>query len=176
MGIVEFFDYPKVQAVVNNPELMHAIWTTVVPDLKDLTAYLGTGKSAKYDPETILGRWIFDVSVALTMDLRTKPNISSRDMQRLKEWFLTAYSKTTFVAKTDHQFTLKNLPSAAPAVAGAAPASGSQNLQGQWKRLDGKYQISVSTAGREADLAAAVEGDRLTITGQRMNLVFSRED
>jgi hypothetical protein len=176
MGIMEFFDHPKVQAVVNNPELMHAIWTTVVPDLKDLTAYLGTGKSAKYDPETILGRWIFDVSVALTMDLRTKPNISSRDMQRLKEWFLTAYSKTTFMAKTDHQFTLKNLPSATPAAAGAAAASGSQNLQGQWKRLDGKYQISVSTAGREADLAAAVEGDRLTITGQRMNLVFSRED
>jgi hypothetical protein len=176
MPIADVLDQPRIQAILNNPELLHVIWTTVVPDMKDLTAYLKTGKSAKYDPETILGRWNFDVSVALTMDLRTKPNISSRDMQKLKEWFFSAYSKTTFVARTDHQCTLKNLPAATSSAAGAAPASGPQTLQGQWTSVDGKYQIAVSTPGREGDLTAVVEEDRLTITGARMNLVFSRED
>jgi hypothetical protein len=176
MPIMDVYEHPKIQAILNNPDLLRLIWTTVVPDIKDLTAYLSSGKSPKYDPERILGRWNFDVPLALTMYLRTKPNISSREMQRAKEWFIAAFSKTGFVAKTDHQVTLRNLPAVrSPAVA-AVPASGPQTLQGQWKNLDGKYQIAVPLAGADAELAAAVEGDRLTITGEGMNLVFSRED
>jgi uncharacterized membrane protein required for colicin V production len=175
MAIMDFLDHPQVQAIVNNPGLMQAIWNTVVPDMKDLTAYLDTGKSAKYDPETILGRWVFDVSMALTMDLRAKPNISSREMQKLKEWFFTAYSKTTLVAKTDHQVAIRNVPTARSPAAAAAAGSGTQNLQGQWKKGDGKYQISISTAGEERDLTAVVDGDRLSVTGAGMNLFFNRE-
>jgi hypothetical protein len=173
MAIADLLEHPKIQAIINNPGLMQTIWNTVVPDMKDLTAYLDTGKSAKYDPETILGRWNFDVSMALTMDLRNKPNISSTEMKKLKEWFFAAYSKAGFVAKTDHQVALKNLPAARSPV---AASSGPQNLQGQWKKLDGKYQIGISTAGEERDLTAVVEGDRLTMTGPGMNLYFIRED
>jgi hypothetical protein len=176
MGFMDFLNHPRTQSVLNNPELLLAIWAVVVPDMKDLTAYLETGKSAKYDSETILGRWNFDVSKALTMDLLSKPNISSRDMQKLKEWFVVAYAKTTFLAMIDHQAVLKNLPALSSPTAGAAPAAGSQSLQGQWKNLDGKYQITVSTGGKEAELAAVVEGDRLSITGEGRHLVFSRED
>ena len=142
--------------------------------MKDLGVYLDSGKSSKYDPERILGRWNFDVKPALAIYLRTKPNIASRDMQKIKEWMVAAYSKTSFVAKTDHQATLKNLPQGG--ASGAGPGAGPQTIQGEWKNLDGKYQINVTTPGREADLAALVEGDRLTITGQGMNLVFNRED
>ena len=176
MPIMEVYDHAKIQAILNNPDLLGLIWTTVVPDIKDLTAYLDSGKSAKYDPERILGRWNFDVPIALTMYLRTKPNISSREMQQAKGWFVAAFSKTGLVAKTDHHVTLRNLPAVRSPVAAAGAASGLQNLQGQWKNLDGKYQIALPVAGRDAELAAAVDGDRLTITGEGMNLVFSRED
>jgi hypothetical protein len=176
MAIVDFINHPRVQAILNNPDLMRAIWATVVPDMKDLTAYLETGKSAKYDPEPILGRWNFDVSVALAMDLRNRLNISSRDMLKLKEWFLAAYAKTLFEARTDHQALLKNLPAVASPTAGAGSASGLQTFQGQWKNLDGKYQVSLSNGGRQMELTAAVEGDRLTLTGEGRTLVFSREE
>ncbi len=175
MPIMDFVNHPKIQAIINNPDLLRLVWTTVLPDMKDLTAYLNSGKSAQYDPETILGRWNFDVPVALTMYLRTKPNISSREMQKVKEWFLASFSKTGFVAKTDHKLTLKNLP-AVRSPAGASVGAGPETVQGQWQSLDGgKYQFSVSMGGKDAQLAGVVEGDRLTITGEGMNLVFSRE-
>ena len=100
----------------------------------------------------------------------------SREMQRMREWIVAAYSKTSFVAKTDHQATLKNLPQVSMPGSAAMAGSGPQTVQGQWKNLDGKYQITITSAGREADLAATVEGDRITIAGEGMNLVFSRED
>jgi len=174
--IMEVVDHPKTQAILHNPDLLRLIWTTVVPDMKDFTTYLETGKSPKYDPEKILGRWNFDVNIALAMFLRTKPNISSREMLRQKEWMVAAYSKTSFVAKTDHQAALKNVPQARASAAGAAPGIGPQTMPGTWKNLDGKYQLTVSTGGREAELEAVVDGDRLTITGEGMNLVFDRED
>lgn len=176
MPIAEVVNYPSVQGILNNADLMNTIWTTVVPNMKDLTAYLASGKSAKYDPETILGRWNFDVGVGLAMDLRTRPNISSRDMQKLKEWFMAAYSKTKFVARTDNKAIFKNLPVVRSPAAGGAGSAGPQDYQGQWKNVDGKYQIGVSIAGRESYLAASIERDRLTITGDGKNLVFSRED
>ena len=174
--IMNVIDHPKTQAILNNPDLLRLIWATVVPDIKDFMAYLQTGKSPKYDSEKILGRWNFDVNVALAMVLRTKPNISSREMMRQKEWMLAAYSKTSFLAKTDHQATLKNVPQVRAAAPGAAPGFALQTMQGTWKNLDGKYQITVSTGSKDADMATVVEGDRLTITGEGMNLVFNRED
>jgi hypothetical protein len=174
--IMEVVNDPKTQAMLHNPELLRLVWTTVVPDMKDFMVYLETGKSPKYDAEKILGRWNFDPNVGLAMFLRTKPNISSREMQRQKEWMLAAYSKTSFMAKTDHQAILKSIPQVKPAAAGSPPGFSLQTLQGTWKNLDGKYQLTLSTGGREAELAAAVEGERLTITGDGMNLVFNRED
>ena len=174
--IMNVIDHPKTQAILNNPDLLRLIWATVVPDMKDFMAYLQTGKSPKYDSEKILGRWNFDVNVALAMVLRTTPNISSREMMRQKEWMLAAYSKTSFLAKTDHQATLKNVPQVRAAAPGAAPGFALQTMQGTWKNLDGKYQITVSTGSKDADMATVVEGDRLTITGEGMNLVFNRED
>ncbi|HVM51186.1 MAG TPA: CvpA family protein [Candidatus Acidoferrum sp.] len=173
-GILDFVDHPTIQAVLNNPGLAHEVWTTVLPDMQDLIAYLQTGKSAKYDAETILGRWNFDVSVALALDLRNRQSVSSREMQRLKEWFASAYAKTRLVAKTGGDISIKNLPAVTSPGAGAA--SGSENVQGKWKNVGGKYQISFTTAGREHDLAADVDSDRLTMTGDGMTLVFNRAD
>lgn len=169
-------NYPKTQAILNNPDLLQLIWTTVRPDIKDLTAYLETGKSAKYDPEQILGRWNFDVNVAIAMYLRTNLNISSRDMHKVKERMVATFSKTGFVAKTDHHATFKNVPPVRPLAGAASPASALQTIQGQWKNLDARYQISLGAGGEEGALAATVEGDRLTMTGQGIYWVFARED
>jgi uncharacterized protein (DUF2147 family) len=71
---------------------------------------------------------------------------------------------------------LSNVPQLGVAAAGAASAPALQTIQGQWKNLDGKYQVTFSAGGKEGQMAATIEGDRLTMTGDGMTLVFGRED
>jgi hypothetical protein len=153
------------------------IWATVVPDLQDLRSFLETGKSPKYDPEKILGRWNFNVTVAMALFRKAKPNITSKEMQIWRNWMMAAFAKTSFVAMTDHQAILKNVPQLRLPAAGAAPSSGGpQTLKGQWKNLDGKYELTLAGGTRDEQLSASIEGDRLTIAGAGMGLVFDRED
>jgi len=174
--IMKVLDYPKAQAILQNPDLVKVIWTTIVPDLKDLLTFLETGKSPKYDPEQILGRWTFNVGASMGLFRRAKPNISSTDMQKWKKWMAMVFAKTSFVAMTDHQAVLKNVPQLKLPGAGATPSSAMQTLKGQWKSEDGKYQLTLSGGIREEQVPAAIEGDRLTITTEGMGLVFDRED
>ena len=170
-------DQPTAQTILQNPDLLKLIWATVVPELKDLPAFLTTGKSAKYDSEKILGRWNFNVNVAMSLLRRAKPNVSSTDMQKWKRWMVSAFAKTSFVAMTDHQAILKNVPQIKLVAAGAAPAgSGPQTLKGKWKASDGKYQLAFSGGSRDEELAATLEGDRLTIGMDGLDLAFDRED
>ena len=165
--------HPKAQGVVNNPELLKSIWTTLEPDLKDLRKYLETGRSDKYGAETILGRWAFSVNGAIAAMRKAKPNISSSEMQRMKKWMQVAFEKTSLVAMTDHRTILKNVPALKlPATPAAATNVGPQTLEGQWKNMGGKYLLTLS--GNE--LMASIEGDRMTIGTEGVGLVFTRED
>ena len=170
--IMTVLDQPSLAAIRHNPELLKTIWQTVEPDLADLRTYLQTDHSAKYDPIKILGRWQFDVRGALIALRRAKPNMPSSAMQRIRKDMETAFAKTSLVAKPDNQVTIKNAPSL-KATPGAASATGSQTLQGQWQDANGgKYQLNLGGV----DLAAVVEGDRLTIKNDPTELVFTRED
>src|SRR6266481_6187584 len=171
--IKNVMDYPKAQIILNNPDLLRTIWQTLIPDLADLRTFLTTGKSPKYDPEKILGRWDFDLNSAIALYRKAKPNVSSSEMLKVKRWMLGAFSKTSFVAMTDHQAILKNVPSLKPPTAAAAAApAGPQTLQGQWQNLDVKYHLTFPGA----ELPATVEGDKLTIGGESLTMVFNRED
>jgi len=167
-------EYPKIQAIMKNPDLLKKIWETLTPDLKDLNAYLVTLKSAKYDSERILGRWNFDVHSVLAAYRRAHPNIASTEMQRMRRFIEAQFSKASLVAMPDHQALLKNV-SQFKVTAGAAPATG-QTAQGQWQKLDGKYQFTFSLGGKEEQIPATIEGDRLTITSEGTESVLLRED
>jgi hypothetical protein len=174
--IMTVLNHPKVQAIVQNPQLLQSVWATVVPDLKDVSIFLETGKSPKYAAEKILGRWNFNVSVALALFRKAKPNISSKEMQNWKRWMVATFAKTSFVAMTDHQAILKNVPPLKLPTAGAPTSGGPQTLKGDWKDLNGKYQLNLSGGARDERLTAAVEGERLTMVGEGLSLVFDRED
>jgi hypothetical protein len=183
--IASLIHQPRAEAIINNPDLLRQIWETLVPDLADFQTYLETGKSPKYDPITILGRWRFNVNLATSMMRQIKPNITSSEMLRMKRWMLAAFSKTSLVAMTDHQAILKNIPQlklpaatpATPAAAAAAAAPPSiQNLQGQWKDSDGKYMLTFVDGGRQEDLPANVEGERLLVKAEGFQLAFDRQD
>jgi hypothetical protein len=166
--IMDLLNFPMVQAIRQNPELLKTIWSTVEPNLADARNYIITGKSEKFDAIRILGRWKFDVNAALLAKRRAKPTISSVDMQKWRQFLETSYSKALLTARPDGQVVLKSIPSFKP----AAVQGGLQDLEGQWKDADGKYLLSVSGL----DLTALVEGDRLTIRSEGTDLVFSRID
>ena len=161
---------PSFQAIRNNPALLKTLWTTVEQNLTDFRVYLATGKSPKYDPIQILGRWRFDVSAAIVSMRRARPNIPSSEMVKVRRYMEAAFAKTRLVAKPDQQITIRDVPPLKGAASGTA--AGLQTLQGQWQDLGGgKYQLTLS--GME--LPATVEGERLGIKTDGMELVFNPE-
>lgn len=126
--ILNLINHPKVQGLINNAEIANEV-TQV--DLKDLIQYLGTGRSAKYDEEKILGRWTLDVSATFTLARKENPDMSAQDMAKLKTLVGTFLAKTTLMATPDNKFRVKvelteqanRLIEAARAAAAAAQAA-----------------------------------------------------
>lgn len=174
--ILKILEHSRAQAVLQNPELLRQIWDTVVPDLKDLPVFLDTRKSPKYDPERILGRWIFNGNATMVLFQKGRPNITSKEMRAWKQWMLAVFAKTSFVAMTDKQAILREVPPLKLPAPGVVPTGGAQTLNGEWENLNGRYQLSLSGGSRTEQLAATIEGDRMTIASKEMGIVFDRED
>jgi hypothetical protein len=162
--VLKLLSHPSVQSILGNHELVDTVRKTLVPNLKDLRAFLETGRSPKFEAENILGRWNFDASYTLLAIRKTKPNLPSSEMSKMKKGLMAAYGKTAFVATIDKKAILKNAP---PSI------SPQPTLEGQWSGAEGKYILSLPGKG---DVSANVDGDRLTVTGEGIELAFSRED
>jgi hypothetical protein len=176
--ITGILKYQSVEPMINSPETLALVWNTIKDNLADLTVYLNTGRSAKYDSQKILGRWRFDVSAAAAAARRARPTMPASEMQRLRRWMQLAFAETTIVAMTDAKITLKSLPSvrnpaaATPAQPGAPVTVATETLQGRWKDLDDKYQINFD--GKD-DIFAKIEGSRLMMTIDGTALAFVPE-
>jgi len=175
--IMDLLDEPRVQAIVSDTEMLKTIWETVSPNMKDFRTFLETGRSEKYDPITILGHWKFNVNVAMATMRKGKPSISSTEMQKLKRGMTAAFSRTTFMAMPDPggsldqgPAVLRNVPQKQLVPGG--PSVGGQSVQCQWSKDVGKYALAVSGS----DVPATVEGDRLTMGGPGLEMVFDRQD
>ena len=176
--ISEIIKYPKVQAIIQNPDLMKIIWSTLIPDLKDLQAYLETGKSEKYDQEPILGRWDFSLNATIGAFRRAKPNVISSEMQKFRQWLDATYAKAVLVAAPDKLAVLKQIPDLQ-----ATAAKGSlqlETLRGKWKKTDDKYELDFNGNGKSQTLDLTLENERLSfsegIPGGSLTLVFTREE
>ncbi len=174
--ISEIIKYPKVQVILHNPDLLKTVWGTLIPDLKDLHAYLETGKSEKYDQEPILGRWDFSLNATIAAFRRAKPNIISSEMQRFRQWLDANYAKTSLVAAPDHLAVLKQMPDLQ-----ATAAKGSlqlQTLRGKWEKTDDKYRLNFD--GKSQNMNVALENERLSFTqdipGGTITLVFTHNE
>jgi hypothetical protein len=163
--VMSLLQDPHIQIIRGNPDLLKLVWDTTEANLPDLRAYLDSGRSAKYDPVRILGRWHFDVSAVMRGIRRAKPTMPSSEMQRLRLSIESSYGKASLVAQPDSQILMKDAP-----VQGSG--GGSQTLQGQWKDADGKYQLSFPNL----EVLATVEGDRLAYKSEGTEMVFTRED
>jgi uncharacterized membrane protein required for colicin V production len=169
--IQQVISHPQVQTILNNPDLLRTIWATLVPNIDDLSLYLETGRSPKYESELILGRWNFNVNAALSMFLKSKPNVSAKEMQKVKSAIIAAYGNSKFLATTEQQAIMKNVP---PLGTPLGSMGSPQTIQGTWKSLGGnRYDLTFPDAGT---INAVAETDRLTITGTGVSMVFNRGD
>jgi hypothetical protein len=173
--ITELIQSPSIAAMLKNSSELKTIWAIVEPDLDDLAAFLTNGVSPKYDPVKILGRWDFAVNPTIGLLRRSKPNIPSSEMARVRKWMAAQFATTSFVAMTDHQLVLKNLPQLKTSP-GAPPSTTLETLSGQWSESDGKYVLNYSSGGKSEEATAEIEGDRLVIGGQALEMAFERED
>ena len=168
-SVAELLNYPKVQAMLQNADLQKTIKDTVLPNLLDLQAFLTNGTSQKFD-EKILGRWGFDLNSSALLLRKAKPNLSPTDMRKWKAFLASSYGKASFVATTEQQAFLKNMPR------GGGQSGDLQKMEGQWKSSGDNYALTMTADGNTLELAGHVQGDRLTVSGTGMDLVFIRED
>lgn len=172
--VFKVMNHPSMRTIVDNPDLVRKVWGILTPTLADLKTYLETGRTPKYESETILGRWEFNVNAAMGMVRRARPNISSSEMQKIKKWMLGAFEKTRLVVMTENEAIIKDLPQIRPPAGGPVSLPTPQTFTGQWKNVEpNKYTITFSEAGVDS-ASVVIEGDRLTIKSQGLDLVFSR--
>jgi hypothetical protein len=161
---------PAVKNILQDKDLINTVWGLLQTNMDDLTNYLNTGKSPKYDSEKILGRWDFNVGVSLAMLRQTQPNIPSNEMRALRARWSQAFADTTFVAGGDDQAFLKNLPN----FKNRPPTP--ETWKGQWEGSDTNYNLSLDNNGQSKSMTAQTDGTRLTLKDDKNVLVFGREE
>ena len=190
-SVVEYVQFPKTQGILTNAAMMDQLRQQFDPvDSKDLLEFLKTGKSAKYDGETLLGRWQIDVNGTVSQYRKANPGASVQDTARLRAYVARQLSDLALAATPDNKLTLKgvrpNVPAFAPVITskGIIPAivgPGATNtlpkviLQGTWAKAAGKYQVKFQGDKGERSGDATVEGTKLTIVFNRDPLVFERD-
>ncbi|HZL42277.1 MAG TPA: CvpA family protein [Verrucomicrobiae bacterium] len=174
--ILELIKQPSVDSIIKNPETLKTFWDLILPDLSDLGTYLVSGRSPKYASQKIVGRWSFDPDATIGMLRKSRPNIPSKEMARLKSWIHQQFDKTVLVAMTDRQAVLKSFPHLKSSVTGTPAPTELLNVPARWADAAGRYALTYSPEGKEEAASLEIEGDRLTITGQGLELAFQRQD
>lgn len=166
----EVLQQPAAMAIFDNPDLLRLVWATVQPDVKDLGAFLETGKSSKYDRERILGRWTFDANATRR---QARPNATGSETAKLRTWMNEKFPKSSLVAGPDRMLVLKAFPQIR--LQPGQPYSGeAKNLKGEWKAVGGDYELMLE--GGTDKRTAKFDGSRLIIAGEGVPVAFVKED
>ena len=158
----------QVQSILKDTNLVNTVLGVIQTDMDDITNYLITGQSPKYDSQKIVGRWSFDLVPALAALRESQPKIKPNEMKELRAVWSQAFANTTFVAGTDGQAFLKNIPDF------KSHPPGSQTWTGQWSGGDTNYDLSLTANGQTVEAAAGTDGLRLTIKMGDTTYVFER--
>ncbi len=190
--IGQLFNDSQVNSILQNSELINTVWDILQTNMDDLTAYLKTGESPRYDPEKILGFWDFNTATTIALVPIAQPKISPAQMMFARLW-MTNYTQTTLIVASDHQAFLHNLPRLKsssvgetatlhlwPIIvyglrSGSLPNTEASTLTGQWESTDGDYKLSFTNSGKSDSLKVQIKADRLTMTTSDEDaLVFDR--
>jgi hypothetical protein len=144
-------------------------------NLADLTEYLKTGKSAKYDGEKIIGHWEFNPAVTLAWMRQSRPKMPASEMRSLRAWMTQAYAQTRVLVAGDNQVFIKSLPRV-KAEAGQTPTTEYGDWKGDWTANGTNYDLHVTLAGEDKFLTASAEDLRLTVKDGKNLMIFDRAE
>ena len=166
----QLMNTPEVKNILKNNDLIDAIWGTLQTNLDDLTDYLQTGISPKYGSEKILGRWDFNVSATVAMLRQARPDIKASEMKAIRAMWTQDFADTTFVAGSDGQAFLKNMPNFK-----TQPPT-PETWKGTWTANDTGYDLSLTSNGENKPMTAQTDGARLTLKDDKNTLIFDPEN
>ena len=175
-SIGEIMNAPSVQGLLANKELSKQLWDILGTNLNDLSTYLVTGKSAKYDGEKILGSWEFNPGVTLAWLRQDRPKIQASEMRAIQSLWTQAYARTRLLLTGDHQLFIKNLPKFQAQTQPDQPAFQPENWKGDWSRDGTNYTLHVSLNGEDKFMSGTSDGLRLTLKDGRNLLIFDHAD
>lgn len=172
--IMEILRYPKVQAIIQNPDTVKTITNALLPNLSDLQNYLRTDQSQVFT-DSIFGRWDFDVTETMRLVRQAQPKMTAAEAQRARMAFRSEFAKTILVAAPPDVAVLKNFPHMNR---GANPPTIElQNYSGHWSGGGGAtYSVTLPIEGKDQQFTAEVHGDHLGLSGPELNFGFVRED
>ena len=168
--IGQLLNDPQAKAALENTQLVDTVLEIVETNLDDLVTYLTNGVSPKYASEKILGRWDFNVGVSVAMLAQARPNIPSAEMRSVRALWTEDFAQTTFVAGSDGQAFLKNLPTFKP---GQPPPT--ETWKGQWSSNGTNYDLTLANGGENKFMTATTDGARLTLKDDKNTLVFDHD-
>jgi len=172
----QILNEPAVQSLIKNNDLINTVWAVVEPNMDDLTTYLKTGKSPKYDAEPVLGFWDFNPRVTFAyMRLNQPGNISSSQMRAARDWMAQAYSDTIMIAAADNQAFMKFWPDAKAAPPQPGQPRATVNWKGTWSGEGTNYQFTFSDGGNDRAFETTLDGRRLILKGPKDTFVFDQE-
>lgn len=169
----EIMNNATVRAFFINKDQMKLVTGILQTNLADLTEYLKTGKSAKYDGEKIIGHWDFNPAVTLAWMRQSRPKMPASEMRSLRAWMTQAYAQTRVLVSGDNQIFVKSLPRI-KAEAGQTPTTEYGDWKGDWTANGTNYDIHVVLSGEDKFLTASAEDLRLTIKDGKNLMIFDR--
>jgi len=164
-SIQEFMGQARINPLVRDIALYTNLVGILRQDLRDLRTYLETGVSPKFADAPLVDRWQFNYPASWAQSKQNKPNMTVAERQWLKAVYLTSWDKAILVAFLDQSMVLKNKSATGKA----------QSLNGKWKHAYGsKYLISLREEGKRNEFEALVQTNKLTLTLEKLALVFDR--
>ena len=165
-SINEILKYPAIQAIVTNAELTGQIYGILGNDLNDLQEYLNTGKSPKFDDETILGVWTIDPQASLDQERKRHPGMNLRQVAKVRQELYPMISDLSLTATIDNKMILKK----------RALGSDSSTVVavGSWKK-DGTYQVNIPGSKPENAEIEIQGGDTMLLPKDGYILVFDKD-
>jgi hypothetical protein len=163
----EIVKYPPVQAIITNTDLTGQIYDVLGHDLTDLSNYLVTGTSPKYDEEPILGIWSIDPRATLSQERKRHPGMASHQLAALRADMYPIISDLVLTATTDNQVIVKK------------QMAGSDRATivgvGTWKKDGSSYELHIPGSKPEDTEAEIEEGDTLLLPKDGYVMVFDKE-
>ena len=162
----------SVQALLANKALSGMVEDAVVTNLDDLTAYLNTGKSAKYGNEPIVGSWVFNAPVTLAWLRQGDPKMKANEMLGIRMLWSQAYAQTTLLLTGDNQLFIKNFPKFVAPSQPNQPPYQPEDWKGDWSREGNDYTLHTTLNGQDKFLSVTTDGVRLKAKDGHTVLIF----